>query len=88
MWCVCVDSIGCAGLSSVGDDDSSLSCVHFSWSHSNSVVAVKINCLSTEFAAKKHGEGAADGTGVSRGLGSLRVAGGKGWMERMLRGLA
>lgn len=60
-----VDSIGCAGLGSVGNDESSINCVHFTWSQRDAVLAVKMNCLSTEFAAKKHGEGRMEGEGAS-----------------------
>lgn len=49
------DSIGCAGLASVENDDANLNRVHFVWGQSNTVLAIKINCLSSEFAAKKHG---------------------------------
>ena len=51
------DSIGCTGLTSVNNDESALHRVEFSWGQSSTaVLAIKINCLSTEFAAKKHGE--------------------------------
>lgn len=39
-------------------DDTTLNSVHFTWGHTEmATVALKVNCLSTEFAAKKHGEG-------------------------------
>ena len=49
------DSIACAGLTSFENDEGNLNRVHFVWGQSKAVLAIKINCLSSEFAAKKHG---------------------------------
>ena len=73
------DSIGCAGMSSVDNDECSLNRVHFTWCQSNAVLAVKINCLSTEFAAKKHGEGVRC-AGMER-EDEWREGGGRGGLE-------
>lgn len=65
---MCPDSIACDGLRSFSNDDSTLNRVHFAWAHASvAVLAIKINCLSTEFAAKKHGEG----MGEHNNLGNL-----------------
>ena len=57
LFVCCVDSIGCDNLTSVSNDDHSLHCVRFSWGQSKmAVLAIKLNCLSTEFALKKHGQ--------------------------------
>ncbi len=50
------DSLACAGLSSCENDEANLSSVHFVWGKASAVLAIKINCLSTEFAPKKHGK--------------------------------
>ncbi len=57
--CLCdVDTKGSTGLQSMDNDDSALNRVIFTWGcgQKNVVLAVKLNCLSTEFAIKKHGE--------------------------------
>ena len=51
-----VDRRGCDGVSHV-EDTESLNSLSWVWPPRQSgIVSVKINCLSSEFVAKKHGE--------------------------------
>ena len=50
------DSKGSSGLQSIDTDDTAVISVSFAWGcGQNAVLALKLNCLSTEFAVKKHG---------------------------------
>ncbi len=54
---LCADSNGSVGLIRACNDELALNMIQFTWGESpQAVLAIKINCLSTEFAAKKHGE--------------------------------
>ena len=56
---VSADLSGCQGLRTVqNSDEANLACAHFTWGHTDTAtVALKVNCLSTEFAIRKHGKG-------------------------------
>lgn len=50
-----IDKVGCDGLSNFQNDEQ-LNSISFYWSPLHlSILTVKMNCLSTEFAARKHG---------------------------------
>ena len=50
------DAMSCDGLSDVQNSDQSLNVVSFVWSPLRpATLSFKVNCLSTEFAARKHG---------------------------------
>ena len=51
------DAMSCDGLSDIQNSDQSLNVVSFVWSPLRPAsLCFKVNCLSTEFAARKHGE--------------------------------
>lgn len=52
------DQRGCDGVSGLqsGENINSLSFLWQPLQRSTAIVSVKVNCLSSEFAAKKHGE--------------------------------
>ena len=51
------DNVGCGGLVCIENSEANLHCISFTWSSQRpSIVAFKVNCLSSEFAARKHGK--------------------------------
>ena len=54
--CVCVDRRGCDGVSHVKESEN-LNTLSLLWQPLQpAIISVKINCLSSEFGAKKHGK--------------------------------